>query len=225
MLVLGDAHADDPEKRAALERAYAAYLDGEGADNDDKVALQVGDLQAYDPPVETYFVAGNNEDLDVIEALRRGEAPPDSAAVGDVHLLASEVVEVAGLRVAGLSGNDAPTQFEKDRDELAGDRRRHFVRADVEAATALEDVDVFLAHEAPHGLLEENGYDVGCPHVDDILEAVEPRLCLVGHHHRATESRFGSTRVVALAPAWERYYTLDPETLWLTSHETPPAAE
>jgi Icc-related predicted phosphoesterase len=213
MLVLGDAHADEPSKAAALERAYR--------DADADVALQVGDLLTYDPPVETYFIAGNNEDFDVIEALRRGEAPPPDTPVGDVHLIASEVVEVEGLRVAGLSGNFAPTQFEKTRDELAGDRRRHFVAADVEAATALEDVDVFLLHEAPHGLVEERGYDVGCTHVDDILRTVEPRLCLVGHHHTATECRFGTTRVVSLGPAWEQYYTLDPETLWLTSHETP----
>ena len=215
MLVLGDAHADDPEKAAALQRAYAA------ADAD--VALQVGDLQTYDPPVETYFVAGNNEDLDVVEALRRGEDPPADRDVGAVHLIASAVVEVDGLRVAGLSGNFAPTQFEKAREDLVGDRRRHFVAEEVEAATALADADVFLAHEAPHGLLAEGGYDVGCKHVDAILRAVEPRLCLVGHHHRATESRFGPTRVVSLAPAWERYYTLDPASLWLASHETPGA--
>lgn len=214
MLVLGDAHADQPAKAAALGRAYAA--------TDANVALQVGDLLTYDPPVETYFIAGNNEDFDVVEALRRGDAPPPDSRVGDVHLLASDVVEVAGLRVAGLSGNFAPTQYEKSRDELTGDRRRHFVAADVETAKQLEDVDVFLAHEAPHGLIEEESYDVGCRHVDEVLRAVEPRLCLVGHHHHATECRFGRTRVVSLAPAWQRYYTLDPDSLWLTSHETPP---
>jgi Icc-related predicted phosphoesterase len=210
MLVLGDAHADDPENRAALERAYA--------DTDEDVAVQVGDLLYYDPTVETYFIAGNNEDFDVVEALRRGES---ADRVGDVHLAASDAHGVEGLRVAGLSGNFAPTRFENARDVLAGDRRRHFVEADVDAAKTLDDVDVFLAHEAPHGLLETGGYDVGCTHVDEILEAVEPALCLVGHHHRATEARFGPTRVVSLAPAWEQYYTLDPDTLWLTAHETP----
>jgi len=214
MLVLGDAHADDPARRRALESAYAAA--------NASVALQTGDLLTYDLPVETYFVAGNNEDLDVVEALRRGAAPPGS--VRNVHLLASQAVEVAGLSVAGLSGNFAPTQFESDRAALVGDRRRHFTHEDVERARALEDVDVFLAHEAPHGLLEKGGYDVGCTHVDAILRDLEPALCLVGHHEEAAESRFGPTRVLGLEPVWRAYYTLDPQTLRVTRHDTPAGA-
>lgn len=227
VLVLGDAHAEDPERREALASAYAAASGAGGGDGDDgaDVALQAGDLGCYDPPIPTWFVAGNNEDLDVIDALRRGDRSADgggaSPAVGeDLHLLASDVAEVAGLRVAGLSGNYAPTQFEKSRSALEGDRRRHFVREDVEAAMELEDVDVFLAHEAPHGLLSF-GYDPGCEHVDAILDALKPDLCLVGHFHRHAETDRGDTRVVSLAPAWERFYTLDPSTLELIEHPTP----
>lgn len=213
MLVLGDAHADDPDRRRALFGAYRA------ADTD--VALQLGDLLYYDLPVETYFIAGNNEDFDVIESLRHGRIR--SQAVANAHLLASTVVELSGLRIAGLSGNYAPTQFEKPRSALRGERRRHFVRADVERAKQLEDVDVFLAHEAPHGTDVIEEYSVGCTHIDDILEALQPELCLVGHHHEHSETTFGSTRVVTVAPAWESYYLLDPETLELTRKETPEA--
>lgn len=204
MLVLGDAHASDPENRRALLSAYDAV--------DAEVALQVGDLQYYDLPTPTWFVAGNNEDLDTIEALRAGE---EVDGVANAHLLDSAAVEREGIRIAGLSGNYAPTQFEKSRADLAGGRRRHFVADDVERAADLDDVDVFLAHEAPHGLLATNGYDVGCTHVDRILSAVEPDLCLVGHHHEHVEGDFGTTRVVGLAPVWESYYRLDAETLTL----------
>ena len=121
----------------------------------------------------------------------------------------------AGSRFSPASGNFAPTQFEKSRAELSGDRRRHFVREDVERATALADVDVLLVHEAPHGLGVEEAYDVGCRHVDDVLRALEPELCLVGHHHQHVEGTFGPTRVVSLAPAWETAYRLDPGTLSL----------
>lgn len=207
LLVLGDAHADDPAHREALQAAYAA------ADADR--ALQVGDLLHYDLPVPTWFVAGNNDDLDLIDALRRGETP---AGVRNAHLLASEVVDLDGIRVAGLSGNYAPTRYDYDRDELRGKRRRHFTHEDVEAALALADVDVFLAHEAPHGLLEKDHYDPGCTHVDRILRELEPELCLVGHHHEHAEATFGETRVVSLAPAWEAYYTLETESLGLEQH-------
>ncbi|WP_135534234.1 metallophosphoesterase family protein [Halostella pelagica] len=207
MLVLGDAHAADPENREALRSAYDA------ADAD--VALHVGDLEYYDLPVPTYFVAGNNEDFDVVESMRQ------NATLGDrnARLLASTAVEVSGLRVAGLSGNYAPTRYEKSRDELSGDRRRHFTHEDVRSAIELSDVDVFLTHEPPQGFMGR-----GCAHVDDILRALRPVLCLVGHHHRHAEGRFEDTRLVGLEPVWESYYTMDPETLELERHDTPGSA-
>lgn len=208
MLVLGDAHASDPDNRTPLLAAY----EGAGAD----AALQVGDLEWYDLPVPTWFAAGNNEDLDVIDALRSGESP---TGVTNAHLLASTAAEVEGLRIAGLSGNFAPTKYDLPRSELAGDRRRHFTAEDVAALAALDDVDVLLTHEAPRGLLSY-GYDPGCEHVDELLAALEPALCLVGHHHRHREARVAGTRVVSLAPVWERYYLLDPADLTLSVRET-----
>ncbi|MFC6988966.1 metallophosphoesterase [Haloplanus sp. GCM10025708] len=210
MLVLGDAHGSDRAHRRALRATYR--------ESDADVALQVGDLEWYDLPTSTWFVAGNNEDQDVIEALRHGESTPETT---NAHLLASDAVELAGLRVAGLSGNYSPTRYDCDRADLSGGRRRHFTHEDVERALDLSGVDVFLTHEAPHGLLVSEDYDVGCTHVDRILEELTPDLCLVGHHHEHAESTFGETHVVCLAPVWEAYYTLDPETLSLTRH--PPA--
>ena len=221
MLVLGDAHADEPERREALRAIYDAV--------DPEATLQLGDLEWYDLPAPTWFVAGNNEDLDVIDALRAGESPP---GVRNAHLLAGTAAEVGarggrcnsaevcGLRVAGLSGNFAPTRYDKPRSELVGDRRRHFTHEDVERVAALGDVDVLMTHEAPTGLLSY-GYDPGCEHVDDLLDATSPDLCLVGHHHRHREAELRGVRVVSLAPAWERYYLLDPTDLTLESHETP----
>lgn len=210
ILVLGDAHGSDPERREALLECYERV--------DPSIALQAGDLEYYDLPVPTWFVAGNNEDLDVIEALRAGEQP---AGVRNAHLLASTVADVGGLRVAGLSGNHAPSRYDRSRAELVGDRRRHFTHEDVERAhdlAALDgEIDVFLTHEAPHGLLSY-GYDPGCTYVDDLLEELSPDLCLVGHHHAHHEMEVGGTRVVSLAPAWEGYYTLEPETLALERH-------
>jgi Icc-related predicted phosphoesterase len=211
MLVLGDAHATTSDRRRALFAAYRA------ADAD--VALQAGDLMFYDLPIPTYFIAGNNEDFDVVESLRHGRL--ESSGVSNAHLLHSTTADVEGLRVAGLSGNFAPTQFEKSRSDLLDDRRRHFVREDVERAKHLDDVDVFIAHEAPHGVPVTEQYEVGCSHIDDILRALEPDLCLVGHHHEHAESEVGPTRVVSLRPTWESYYTLDPDTLSLTRHDTP----
>lgn len=207
MLVLGDAHASEPDRRETLFELYRSL-------EPDHV-LQVGDLERYDLPAPTWFVAGNNEDFDVIEAMRTNETP---FGPNDVRLLASTAATVDGLRVAGLSGNYAPTKYEAARAELAGGRRRHFTHEDVEQALELSDIDVFLTHEGPTGLLWY-GYDPGCEHVNRLLEALEPDLCLVGHHHEHHEGDVGGTRVVSLAPAWERYYTLDPANLELEAHD------
>ena len=209
MLVLGDAHASEPDNLDALLAAY------EAADAD--LALQVGDLERYDLPVETWFVAGNNEDLDVIEALRAGTRP---AGVDNAHLLASTVVERRGLRVAGLSGNYAPTKYDLARSELSGDRRRHFTHEDVERLAAVGDVDVLLTHEAPTGLLSY-GYDPGCEHVNDLIAATDADRCLVGHHERHAEATIEGCRVVSLAPVRERYYVLDPTDMTLDGQDTP----
>lgn len=210
MLVLGDAHADDRENR---ERLRAAYDDANR-----KVALQAGDLGYYDPPLPTWFVGGNNEDFDVIDSLREGTRPP--AVAPHLHLLASTAAEVAGLRVAGLSGNFAPTQYDRPRSALSGDRRRHFVREDVEQLCRLGSVDVLLVHAAPHGLLSF-GYDPGCDPIDAVIQSLTPTLCLVGHYHRHAETEIDGTRVVSLDPVWDRYYTLEVDTLELESHPTP----
>lgn len=212
MLVLGDAHAADPNRRKSLFAAYRAS----GASN----ALQAGDLEHYRLPVPTYFVAGNNENQDVIEALRNGRV--ESSEVRNARLLDSRAVTVEGVRVAGIAGNYAPSRFDKPRSALVGERRRHFTRDDVRRAKAIDGrVDVFLAHQAPHGLPVDEEYEVGCRYVDEIIEALSPELFLVGHHHQHAETTFGDTRVVALEPAWESRYELDPGTLELERFDAP----
>ncbi|HKJ60005.1 MAG TPA: metallophosphoesterase [Halobacteriales archaeon] len=213
MLVLGDAHANVPERRRALFAAYRAA--------GQELALQAGDLMFYDLPTPTYFIAGNNEVFDVIAALRFGLL--ERSDVHNAHLLHSTAVDVAGLRVAGLSGNFAPSRYNRPRESLTGDRRRHFTADDVARAKTLGGVDVFLAHEAPNGLPVSESYDVGCGYIDEILDALDPDLCLVGHHHEHAETTLGDTSVVSLAPAWESYYVLDRETLAVERYETPPA--
>lgn len=210
MLVLGDAHADRGDRREALLRAYEA--------SDADCSLQAGDLLYYDLPIPTWFVGGNNEDLDVIEAMRAREQP---SGVSNATLLASDVVELEGVRIGGLTGNDAPTQFQNDRDDLTGDRRRHFTYEDVEKMRTHDSVDVLVCHEPPHGVTKAEGYDPGSTHVDGLIRALEPELCLTAHLHRHSEGTFGGATVYNLAPAWESYYELDTDDLTLERFETP----
>jgi Icc-related predicted phosphoesterase len=210
MLVLGDAHANTPDRRRTLLGIY------EAAAGD--VVLQLGDLFYYDLPVETYFIAGNNEDFDVIDALRHGRIR--SSAVSNARLLDSRTVDLAGLTIGGLSGNYAPTQYDKPRSALRGDRRRHFVREDVEALKRVGDLDVLLTHEAPHGTAVQEEYSVGCRPIDELIEVLDPDLALIGHHHQHTVTTIDGTTVVTAAPAWESYYELDPDSLAVKRFDT-----
>ena len=141
MLVLGSAHAPELDVARVLAASYRA------ADAD--FALQVGSLGQYDLPTPTYFAAGDRDDLDVVDALRLGRV--QSASVSNVHLLASQAVELDGIRVGGLSGTYSETHYRRPRARLYQEHRRHFTEKEVERATQL-DVDVFLVHEPPVGV-------------------------------------------------------------------------
>jgi Icc-related predicted phosphoesterase len=115
--------------------------------------------------------------------------------------------------VGGLGGTFAPTWYETAAANLPhpkkgsvkatelADKRRHFVREEVERCTSLRDVDVFLTHEAakpyrpsPGG----RGPDAGKAQINEILAAMQPRLHLFGHHHRYSEQTVEGVRSIGL---------------------------
>jgi uncharacterized protein len=179
----------------------------------------VGDLAsrtgAYpEPPRPLYWIKGNNEDFDRIAAWQAGETPPRN-----LHYIANgTAADVGLLRVAGLGGTFAPTWFESPAAKLpvlrkAGafekrdDKRRHFVREEVDACRALRSIDILMTHEAPRPFIidlsavasakaetepvpgrQSRRLDAGKPAINDLLAALKPRLHLCGHHHRFTET-------------------------------------
>jgi hypothetical protein len=118
----------------------------------------------------------------------------------------------AGHHPAGraTSGGRAP-RMAKD------DRRRHFVREEVEACKALRRIDVFLSHEAPRPYIVRRdgtrGNDAGKTPINELLAAMQPRLHLFGHHHSFTEQVRQGIRSVGLDLASRSYLLVDPETL------------
>jgi hypothetical protein len=170
--------------------------------------LCVGDLAsragAYpEPLVPLYWIKGNNENFDAIEAFVSGVRH-----VPNLHYIPNgTAVDVDGLKVAGLGGTFAPTQYNTPTAELShgtptrtrssgeivvrDDKRRHFVREEVEALERLQDVDVLLTHEGafPLRLVPEHGssarpVSVGKKPISEVIAALRPRLHLCGHHHR-----------------------------------------
>lgn len=222
--LVGDVHGafDALDRVMALEPAVAGWL-------------SVGDLandagQYPSPPRPLYFIKGNNEDFDTIARLA---AEPQGE--GNLHLLPNGMpVEVLGLRVAGLGGTYAPTWFDTDPGDLpaAGvrgardDKRRHFVRAEVEACAALPQPDILLTHEAPRPFWAGTGRrrnDAGKAVINEILAAARPRLHFFGHHHRFSEAVREGVLSIGLPLVTDGYVIVDTVAWSWTRRQEAPA--
>jgi hypothetical protein len=146
---------------------------------------------------------------------------------------------VDGLQVAGLGGTFAPTWYDTRASELPwpaarslqtpgrlrvrDDKRRHFVRAEVEACKGLRGVDVFMSHEAarpfrafPGG----KGPDAGKTQINEVLAAMRPRLHLFGHHHRFSDEVREGIRSVGLDLVTRSYLLVRPDSLEIDVRQT-----
>ena len=207
---LGDIHGDFEAARQIMRRhPEAAFW------------LCVGDLPGDDgryEPVDAplYWIKGNNENFDAIAS---GEFPPHLH-----HIPNATLVTVSGVRVAGLGGTLAPTWYETSAADLPhpkkgsakatelADKRRHFVREEVEACARMTDVDVLLTHEAPRPY-RIGRLDAGKTPVNEVLSAMRPRLHLFGHHHRFTEQERQGVPSVGLDLVSRSYLLIDANTL------------
>ena len=187
--------------------------------------LCVGDIAAadgrYEPlGADVYWIKGNNENFDAIAA---GDVPEG------LHFLANGTARVIDrVRVAALGGTFAPTWYETPAAQLPhpkkgsaratelADKRRHFVREEVEACQRLRDVDVFLTHEPakpfrpfPGG----RGPDAGKAQINEVLAGMHPRLHLFGHHHRFSEQEREGVRSVGLDLVTRSYFVIEAETM------------
>jgi Icc-related predicted phosphoesterase len=220
---LGDIHGDFASVRRIMRRHQ-----------DVPFWVCVGDLAddrgRYEPvDAPLYWIKGNNENFDLIAA----GAFPDN-----LHYLPNaRPVRLSGVTIAGLGGTLAPTWYDTTAAELPhpvkrtgkatelADRRRHFVREEVEACKALRGVDLFLTHEAPRpyivgGRPGGRGIDAGKTPVNEILAALKPRVHLFGHHHRFSDEVRQQVRSVGLDQASKSYLLIESGSMDLTKKET-----
>jgi hypothetical protein len=193
--------------------------------------LSVGDVAGDDGRYEaaaapTYWIKGNNEDFDLL-----GEMAEQRALAANLHYVPNAVrMRIDGLWVAGLGGTFAPRWYDTPPGELpaAGsaaprgggrvrdDKRRHFVREEVDACRRMREIDVFLTHEAPRPFLLEGRrgrYDAGKPALNAVLAGMRPRLHLFGHHHRFSEAVREGVPSVGLELVSQSYLLVDAGTL------------
>jgi Icc-related predicted phosphoesterase len=208
---LGDIHGDFASVRRIMRQHPEIELWLSVGD----VADASGRYEPFDAPL--YWIKGNNENFDLIAS---GDLP-----AGHHHIPNGTLHSIAGLRVAGLGGTFAPTVYEMAASDLPhpkkgtpkatelADRRRHFVREEVEACRRMQDVDLLLTHEAPRPFRVGRGHDAGKTPINEILAAMKPRLHLFGHHHRFTEMEVQGVRSVCLDLVSTSYLLVEGATL------------
>lgn len=225
--IIGDVHGNFE----ALARILARHPDI-------PFWLCVGDLAsasgAYPaPPAPLYFIQGNNESFDRLRALRTG-----AETIPNLHFIANgDVAAIDGVTVAGVGGTFAPTWYDTPAAALPvkgkDDKRRHFVRDEIEAAKRRAGVDILLTHEAPKPFWIELPSstsptrkwrrDVGKDAITELADAVHPRLHCFGHHHTfATFDRAGIPTICV--DRVNRSYLLVDRASWTWQlHKTDPA--
>lgn len=207
---VGDIHGDFAAARRIMQRHP-----------DVPFWVCVGDLpddagryEPVDRPL--YWIKGNNEHFDLIAA---GVFPANLHHIPNAH-----AIDVSGVTIAGLGGTFAPTWYDTPTAQLPhpkkgsakatelADKRRHFVREEVEACRAMRDVDLLLTHEAPRPF-RIGRLDAGKTPVNEVLAAMKPRLHLFGHHHRFSEQQREGVTSVGLDLVSRSYLLIDARAL------------
>lgn len=182
------------------------------------------------PVAPLYWIKGNNENFDRVEAFCAGtESTPN------LHYLPNGVLkEIGSVRVTGVGGTFAPTWYETAAADLPrkgkDDKRRHFVRAEIEAGKALGTVDVLLTHEAPTPFwidlpssktpTKRWRRDVGKNAITELADALRPRLHLFGHHHVQASFERGGIPTVCVDRVSRGYLIVDAKTFEWEAHPT-----
>jgi Icc-related predicted phosphoesterase len=214
--VLGDIHgAFDVARRIVARHPDVPFWLCVG-----DLATDAGRYESVGAPL--YWIHGNNDNFDAIAA---GDLPSDLH-----HIPNGTAIEIAipgteeTVRVSGLGGTFAPTWYETPAADLPhpkkgsakatelADKRRHFVREEVEACMRLTGVDVFLTHEAAspfRPFAGGRGPDAGKRQINDALAAMRPRLHLFGHHHRYSDQMREDVRSVGLDLVSHGYLLID----------------
>ncbi len=233
LIFIGDIHQNWHHVEAGLSALptppHAAVLLG-----DIECALPLDQMAKplLNRGVRVYWIHGNHE-YDAGSEMWANLAAPERNPLTSAGALHARVIEIAGVRVAGLGGTflphvwsgNAPPRLHR-REQLAADLP--FSRSDLGAsqaaafahflaATAIwpEDIDalmdqkadVLVTHEAP------SSHPAGVSVLDELARAMGARLIVHGHHHVTSHAEaHDGLRVLSVGAAWA--VGLDGGVIW-----------
>ena len=222
---LGDIHGAFAAARSIIARHpdVPSWLCVGDIAGDPSTWLGAG--RGYEPlGGRVYWIHGNNDNFDAIAA---GDLPPDLEHIDNATLCEIDHLGEPVVRVAGLGGTFAPTWYDTPAASLPhpkkgsakatelADKRRHFVREEVERCKSLAAIDIFLTHEAPKPYRPRDGRgpDAGKAQINEILAVMQPRLHLFGHHHRLSDQHYEGVRSIGLDLVTRSYLLVDPVSM------------
>lgn len=204
ILFLGDCHGDFSHLRKIGRNAEAIVLLG---DQEPSTSLHL----ELDNLPETWWILGNHDSDD--PAYLERHTPMASQ---NLHC---RLVDICGLRIAGLGGVFRSNYFPVDQTTRLSDidlycqyDSRAFKKQELGPGSHLElqttifpedlaailefsgQIDVLVAHEAPES------HPMGFPLIGDLARAVGARLLVHGHHHERYHGKIsGKIRVEGVA--------------------------
>ena len=233
LIFIGDIHQNWHHIEAGLfslpSPPQAAILLG-----DIECALPLDQLAAplLERGVDVYWIHGNH-DYDTGRDMWANLADPDLNPITSAGALHMRVVEIGGLRIAGLGGAFLPHVWRGHakprlyrRDQLADDLPvsrpdlspsraadlAHFLEntaiwpEDIDALAELR-ADVLVTHEAP------TSHPEGLAVLDDLARAMGAELIVHGHHHVTTHATSDDgLRALSVGDTWA--VGLDGSVVW-----------
>jgi predicted phosphodiesterase len=182
---------------------FGIWPDPERLDRATRERDGVGDFAAWlasgrIAPRPTTFIKGNHEDFDFLAGRRGQQVLPGVTYLGN-----GETMDIGGLRVGGIGGCYAPSDFERPARTLEGKARAHYTRDECDR---IRRCDVLLLHDAPSGV------DIAKRHRDgsqsryvstavglaDVVRRVRPKFCFFGHHHASVLAQVGGVSCIGL---------------------------
>jgi hypothetical protein len=200
---------------------FGIWIDENRRDGITKFHKGTGDFPAWyrekkSVPVRTYFVNGNNEDFDFLNAVKLSgdlEIIKDlfyipNGTVAEIEISPdAEKTESGGetggngkkerLTVAGIGGKYGPEYFWHNEAD------RHYTKREIDNLLKYEDgIDIFISHDAPEGVLiegnDKNRYYPKAVGLRDLILKLKPKMVFFGHHHGICKSEIEGIPVYGL---------------------------
>ena len=144
-------------------------------------------------PIPTYFIKGNHEDFDFLEAHEKN----NEVARNIFYLPNQTIIKPDGrIKIGILGGNWSWKYYMKGKLKKKKDKRQYFNQQDIEFFRK-HPVNILLFHAYPQGVMK-NGEDKGSPRLTELIEEIQPRYAFHGHRHRYNHAKIGRTEVIGL---------------------------